>query len=850
MVQSIQSAKYAGMPQNAIATGVADYILSPAEMPQKLIQYAKGIQKNQFSTEINKEFNHTHTQKFLYKILVLIRNQTGHDFSLYKKNTIFRRIERRMHVHQLKNIENYLNFIQENEQEISILFNELLIGVTSFFRDKEAFDNLKNSILPQLLLDKPDNYTFRVWIPGCSSGEEAYSIAIILQECLTKIKINISIQIFATDIDELAIERARRGIYPMSSILADVSATYTKRYFIKEDDNYHIKKSIRENLVFATQNLIKDPPFTKLDLICCRNLLIYFDSELQKKVLPMFHYSLKQDGVLFLGSSETTGQSNHYFKILDKKWKLFKRKPKSANTCSGITFSEPMPPSTIRDTPMPETIAQIEESSALQLVESILKQSKVEPCAIIDKQHNIIYVHGHLGQFLEPPEGRASNQILDMARTITLKNELINGIRNVSLHKKELLRKAIAIHDKGTNIVIDLTFRPLQDLGSLKNLIMVIFKETPLKTADSNNKTSAAKSSTVDNSTLQLQQELDSTREHLQTTIEELETSNEELKSSNEELQSTNEELQSTNEELETSKEELQSLNEESVTVNSELQSRIDELSTTNDDIKNLLDSTQLATIFLNTELKIRRYTPKMTDIMNLVISDIDRPISDLSTRLYQIELKDYASKVLSTLDKIEIEVRSNNHQYYKMRVLPYRTINNVIDGVLISFEDTSKFKDIEIALRASELRYKALFEHSPMAILEVDVTELLHYQQQHKLTSIDKLDAHWKKLSSIKRKQTFSAINLLNINHSGMTMLKGNNVEAINNDWNKIMDMDDYLYQQLRTIIEEKGSQTFRSNIHTLKNEKLPVEIIITIPKIIDQYNYANSILVISLKE
>ena len=410
MVQDESSAQYNGMPQNAIKTGVADYVLPPGEMPARLIQY---IQSKK-SIKVPSIRQQESTEEFLQKIFFLIRNQTGHDFSLYKKNTICRRVERRMQLHQIKNMADYVSFLQKNEQEVTTLTKELFIGVTSFFRDPDAYGILQQKILPDFLNQKPKDYILRVWVPGCSTGEEAYSMAIIIQECLDNISHHINVQIFGTDINESAIDIARRGLY-LSSINVDVNPDRLKRFFIQEDDNYRVKKSIREMLVFAPHNVIKDPPFTKLDIISCRNLLIYFGSELQKKILPSFHYSLKEDGIMFLGPSETTGQSDHFFTVLDKKWKIYRRNNLASATLRPMTLRETPHPISNDDAKMPSVTQQSEELSIIQLVEAILRHSTVPPCAIIDAQSNIIYVHGKLGKYLEPAEGKISINIVDMA---------------------------------------------------------------------------------------------------------------------------------------------------------------------------------------------------------------------------------------------------------------------------------------------------------------------------------------------------------------------------------------------------------------------------------------------------
>ncbi len=701
MVQDVESAKYDGMPKNAIATGLADYILPPAEMPGQLIKYLHHT-LHVTSTAIIADDGKM--SDVLQKICILLRTRTGHDFSLYKNNTILRRIKRRMHVHQIDQLKDYVHYLQKSEVELDILFKELLIGVTSFFRDPKAFEALREKILPELLADKPEGYTMRIWVAGCSSGEEAYSVAILLQEVMEDQGRRINVQIFCTDIDEEAVNTARAGIFP-ASIAGDVSEARLNRWFLKEDNQYRIKKSIREMLVFAVHSIIKDPPFTKLDLICCRNLLIYLGPELQKKLIPIFHYSLKPDSILFLGSSETIGQAGDLFVALDKKWKIYSRRPASFTARQVLEL--PTIPVKKKSAPLeqPESIRKVKELSAFQLVETILKQMDAPPCAIIDESSNIIYLHGRTGRYLEPVVGKISVNILEMARP-GLKMDLAAAIRGVAVHNQEYVRKGVDIEQNSGHIFIDLTVKPVKAHSALRGMMIVMFKEIdpPAKNKGApKQERKEVKSSTVE----KLEQDLRHTRENLQTTIEELETSNEELQSANEELQSTNEELQSTNEELETSREELQSLNEEAATVNAELQSRIDELSLTNDDMKNLLDSTQIATIFLDLDLCIRRFTPKAVEFIPLTSHDFGRPIKHFATALIDTDLASDAHEILQNLGLKEKEVQSKEGAFYRMRIRPYRTVNNVIDGVVITFEDITALKNTEAALNALNAKLK-----------------------------------------------------------------------------------------------------------------------------------------------
>ncbi len=718
MVQDEGSAKYNGMPRSAAATGLADYVLSPDEMPKILIKYITHTFKNIHLAVID-EADEEKDTNYLDKIFIILRTRTGHNFSMYKKNTIFRRIERRMNIHQISEIKDYVHYLQKSEREAVILFKELLIGVTDFFRDNLAFDHLLKNILPDMLANKPDDYTIRVWVAGCSSGEEAYSLAITLIECMDSIKRHFNVQIFATDIDEGAIEVARSGLYA-ASVLSNVTTERLKRFFSKEDDeHFRIKKSIREMLVFAPHNIIKDPPFTRLDILSCRNLLIYFNSELQKKLFPVFHYSLKPDGILFLGTSESIGQSNDLFKVRDKKYKIFT--PDSSSNPNHKVPDFPTMQTTFNksDSTTTSSTSRAEKISALQLVETILQKSHTPPCAIIDDDNNIVYIHGRTGRYLEPAEGRISVNILEMARP-GLKSSLSLAIVKVAQHKVEVIMRDIEVQNNDERILLDVTVMPVVNEAALHGLLMVVFEE---KTKSKNREKGAAKTEVRASdlkSNEELHQELQFTKQNLQTTIEELETANEELKSTNEELQSTNEELQSTNEEMETSKEELQSLNEESITVNSELQSRIDELTKTNDDMKNLLDSTDIATLFLDINLCIRRFTPKATDIIPLSATDTGRPISHFATSLQGLDLNEYCTNVLNDLAMREVEAKTRENRVYSVKIRPYRTINNVIDGVVVTFEDISVRKKVDKALNDSEQLYRMLFQlsSSPMLLI------------------------------------------------------------------------------------------------------------------------------------
>lgn len=744
VVQDEVSAKYDGMPRSAINTGLADYILPPGRIPGQLIEYSKNANSRKISPDsrTNKKINDA-----LFSIFAILRTRTKHDFSLYKKNTISRRIERRMNVHQINKITDYVRYLRENEQEVDILFQELLIGVTNFFRDPEAFEHLEKA-LTENLKNKPDEYTVRAWVPGCSTGEEVYSVAILLLEIKHKLNLNCNFQIFGTDIDETAISVARAGLYH-ASISADLSPERLKRFFNQEDDGqYRIRKMVREIVIFAPQNLIKDPPFTKLDLISCRNLLIYLGTELQKKLFPVFHYSLNHDGILFLGSSETLGQALDLFSSLNKKWKVYRKKP------GGIARRDLLAPTTAvaNDVPLQDidSSSKTFDLNTTQLVETILQESNTPPSVVIDNSGNVVYIHGRTGKFLEPAEGKISNDITDMARP-GVKTALVAAIRKINKNKQEVVVSDISVpFNGGKPIKIDLVLKPILDHGSMRNLIMVQFQE--ISSHLQVNKNVAKARQTHKKTVSELEKDLLFTRENLQTTIEELETSNEELKSANEELQSTNEELQSTNEEMETSKEELQSLNEESITVNAELQNRIDELSKTNDDMKNLLDSTDIATIFLDEALCLRRFTPCATVIVPLTPTDVGRPIGHFANNLIDVDITEYGEKVLEDLVPRNVVVESKDNLFYQMRVRPYRTVNNVIDGAVITFNDITDNQIANEVLKASEKVLRE-FMHSAtygFILLDKDLNQIEVNDMALKITQIARKDLLKMKLTDI----------------------------------------------------------------------------------------------------
>ncbi|MCC7560721.1 MAG: PAS domain-containing protein [Methanobacterium sp.] len=700
MAQDPATADSNSMPASAIQTGLVDFILPPEEMPEKLMNYVESSHKT-----IKKIINpKEETERALQKIFMLIRNRTSHDFSYYKENTVYRRISRRMNIHQIENIQTYLRYLQENPHEIDILFKELLINVTSFFRDEKSFDSFKNS-LKELIKQKLDVDNLRVWVPGCSSGEEVYSIAIIIHELLEEPGKNIDVQIFGTDIDIDALTTARSGTYPIT-IAEDVSPELLNKYFVKKDNVFTIRTDIREMVVFAPHDVLIDPPFTKLDVLSCRNLLIYLNGEAQQKVISNFNYALNKDGILFLGPSESVGEFVDAFNVVDKKWKIFKC-VKSTEFIRRFVEVHPIP-RTLQLSNFETGIGlkQLNTSKSVNIVnlaEKELLDIYVPPSAIITDFGEILYIHGRLGNYLEPAQGKAKLNIVEMARE-GLKFELNSSIQNAISKKSEIVVEGLRVKNNGGHIFINLNVKPLE-LETTKGLLIVSFEEVSV---DKNGKKDKMKLNMVtkgDERIRELESELNLTKERLNVTIEEMKSSNEELRSANEELQSMNEESQSTNEELETSKEELQSINEEMVTVNNELQMKIDELTQATDDMNNLFNSTEIAIIFLDRDLNIRRYTKEATNLIKMIESDVGRPFSDIATNLKYDNFTDDIQQVMDRVTFKETEIETEDGKWFQTRIMPYKTFKNVIDGVVITFNNITERKEqITDALDALEL--------------------------------------------------------------------------------------------------------------------------------------------------
>jgi two-component system CheB/CheR fusion protein len=719
MAQEPQSAKYSGMPGSAIGAGQVDYILPVEQMPQQLITYVKGPFLSLVEPEAKDDVE---LPEAMQKINLLLRTRTGNDFSAYKPNTIRRRIERRINIHQLKGPQQYLQFLRENPTELDSVFRELLIGVTQFFRDTEAFDALAKTILPEILSGRPDNATIRVWAPGCATGEEAYSLAILLQEGMERLKKHFTIQIFGTDLDDHAIDFARAGFYP-EGVVRDVHSQRLARFFIKEDSGYRVKKEIREMVIFATQNVLKDPPFTKLDLVACRNLLIYFKPEAQRRLLELFHYALKPDGVLFLGSSESISNLGDHFAMANKKWKIFTRKGTALTHALPSEFSSnPARPEAGLDTKVSsgETNWKVSLSTS---IEKMLLKCFVPTSVIVNERGDIAYIHGRTGDFLEAASGQPRLNILEMARE-GLRIQLGSALRRAASQKEEVVQEGVRVKTNGDFTSVRLAVTKLLDPEPIRGLLLVTFQTGKDRKLPPAPKSTRRSNKPPPDLVGELERELQYTKETLQSTVEQLESSNEELKSTNEEMQSTNEELQSVNEELETSKEEMQSLNEELQTVNAQLQAKVDDLGEANDDMQNLLNSTDIATIFLDQEFKIKRFTSEATKLINLIPSDVGRPIAHLASNLDYDQLQSDAAEVMRKLGFKEREVRTKSGEWRQVRISPYRTMENVIDGLVITFIDINRIKKAEEATQRGRAFAESIVTtvREPLMVLDEDL--------------------------------------------------------------------------------------------------------------------------------
>ena len=681
-VQDPDTAKFDGMLRSAIESGFVDMVVPAEELAARIVAYTQNVPLLVSQMDIDL-VNKDHSG--LEKIVLILRALTGHDFSLYKKSTMYRRIERRMGLHQLSKIAYYVRYLRENPKEAELLFRELLIGVTSFFRDADVWEQIKDEAIPSLLAAHPKGGVLRAWVAACSTGEEAYSLAIVFREAVEQIKptAQYTLQIFATDLDQDAINKAQNGSYP-TNIAADVSEGRLSRFFMQEEHGYKVVKEIRDMVIFAPQNLVMDPPFTKLDMLTCRNLLIYLEAGLQKKLLPLFHFSLNPHGILVLGSSETVRQATDLFMPLSGKTRIYRRQ-ENAMRLDHVEF--PTSHSRIRSRPVVDGMTLLSAKPLLserQFSASLEKQTDrlllqhYSPAAVLtNNKGDIVYVSGKTGKYLEPAAGKANLNVFAMARE-SLAGPLSAAFAKAMQQKITVTLNTLQVEGNGSVYAVDVTLQPLFEPAALNGMLLIVFADVAMPSV----KKALGKSArvAVQNS--------------------ELATLTQELQQSHEELQTTNEELQSTNEELTTSKEEMQSMNEELHSLNHELQARVDDLSQASDDMKNLLNSTDIATLFLDDELKVRRFTTKMANIIKLIPGGgAGRPITDLATELDYARLVGDAREVLHTLIFKERQVSTHDGRWFLVHIMPYRTQSNRIDGLVITFVDISVSKALENSL-------------------------------------------------------------------------------------------------------------------------------------------------------
>lgn len=677
-VQTPADAQFEAMPQSAIASNCVDIVATAAELPGRLLEV---LRRDSALQSAAPSATRTRSEDDAFGAIVdLLRHRTRHDFSLYKQSTLQRRIERRMAIHAIGSIALYAQFLERNGQETELLFKELLIGVTDFFRDAPVWHYLTATALPELLARPRAEPHLRVWSVGCSTGEEAYSMAIAFSEVLDRLPQPhaTSVQIFASDISADALKIARRGRYPLS-IANSMSASRLARFFVRHPTCYEVSKCIRDRVLFAQHDVVLDPPFTRLDLIVCRNLLIYFVPELQRKLLPLFHYSLRPGGLLLLGSAETVGRLTHLFAALQPRLRLYERLEAGARHGHELLLRS-FPPLRGRpkESPMPASTSSEAASDVLQrCADEVLLQNYAPAAVVINAQGDIVYISGRTGNYLEPAAGKANWNIHAMARD-GLRAPLGEALVTLTAQVEPLLLQDVPVQTGTGTQVVDVSLQSLREPPALNGMTLIVFREA--------RRPSGRRTSRKPKDAVSAAHEAE-----LQQYRNEIERLREEARSSREELQSANEELQSANEELTTSKEEMQSMNEELQTINSELQAKLDDLALAQSDMRNVLNSIEIAILFLDQQLNVRRYTDRAASLINLRETDIGRPLSDLTSSLRYPGLHVDALETLRTLVPCEKQISTEDGRQFQVRVMPYRRIDNLIDGVVITLLDLSK---------------------------------------------------------------------------------------------------------------------------------------------------------------
>jgi len=695
LAQQPDSAQFDSMPKSAIAAASVDIVALAAELPEHILRVCQERQAASLPPEGTSESD----SLALETILGLLRMRSRHDMSQYKPSTLRRRVQRRMSVHNLPSMVAYEDFVRQNPQELDLLFKEMLIGVTSFFRDPAVWQDLKETVMPALLQGCAEGARLRAWVVGCSTGEEAYSLAMVFSEVADALggAGARSMQIFASDLSADAIAVARKGCYP-ARIAAELGPERLARFFSAQQGGaYLIDKQIREMVLFAQHDVILDPPFTRLDLLSCRNLMIYFNASLQRRLIPLFSYSLRPGGALVLGGSETVGNAQMLFTALNPKSRIYWRSGSPAN---GQTVHFPIPQRLPSGRPAQEQnlsqpAAQVANLQAL--AEQALLHEFSPPAVLVNEQGDVVYINGSIGRYLEPASGKANWNIHVMARP-SFRIQMAAALRQAHDEKKPVELRGLHLDD-GVRRSLDVIIKPLLEPKALIGLLMVVFREHPATPAVKRRRKPAGEASDAGDPALI--EELQRWKDEVQALRQEMGASAEELQAANEELQSTNEELQSANEELTTSKEESQSMNEELQTLNGELQSKLDDLALAQSDMQNLLNSTDIATLFLDSALNVRRYTDQITRIIHLRESDIGRPLTDLASTLIYPELNEDAKETLRMLTFTEKQIATSDGHWYMVRIKPYRTVANVIQGVVITLIDITAAKQLESRLRS-----------------------------------------------------------------------------------------------------------------------------------------------------
>jgi two-component system CheB/CheR fusion protein len=721
LVQAPSDAEHEGMPTAAIHTGTVDFVMPVVDMPNKLIELWANARAIELPppgdgeppvANLPEPAATNQAEEALQRIVTSLLNHTGHDFRQYKRATVLRRIERRLQVRAVHTLPEYLALMESDTREHGALLADMLIGVTNFFRDREAFEALERDIIPELFKDKGPTDEVRAWVAACSTGEEAYSLAMLLSDQTSEMAHPPAFQVFASDIDNNAINHARAGAYP-ASIITDVSPVRLRQHFAKDGDHYRIRKTVRDHILFATHNVLRDPPFSRLDLVSCRNLLIYLNRDVQARVLEMFHFALKPGGYLFLGGSESAESVTDLFIPVDKKNRIYRARP----TARSAGYSTPLPSNVSR---LPETGSRApvrRQFSYAEVHQRALAQI-APPSVVLDHESNIVHMSGDAGQFFRMAGGEPSRNVLALVLP-ELRLELRSALYQVQQGSTAVECRPIALPSPERQASIGMEVQPYRDDDSAGEFVLVLFKEIEAQVPPPPPSGAARGHDLV---LAQLEAELQRKKEQLQETIEHSEISTEELRASNEELQAINEELRSATEELETSKEELQSVNEELITVNYELKVKVEETGKANDDLNNLIASTDIATVFVDSALRIKRFTPRAADIFSIIASDLGRSLLDLTHRLDYDQLADDVNTTFETLRPVEREVRSNDGRWYIVRLLPYRTTEDRIEGAVMTFFDISARRQAEEQARASEARMRLVAESTnDYAILTTD---------------------------------------------------------------------------------------------------------------------------------